>query len=490
MRKYMKAQSSIGHCLALLAILNLVACGSGSGSSSGPSSGPSSVSSCGPSPVLPATAPIPPANRPTGLVHPPNKSNVLPPSIPPPMVGQFGYNFWSPGVAGFPAVGGFYVDPVFGGTVRRLTNIGSLQNQDDIYGHHWANADGTLVFSRQGANGEIGRILDATTGRVVYDHQLGMSGPTAIDIAWDAIDPNVYYYYSGTDLMRRNLAAQPQPIDTIKKRFPAVLESNGGSLNTQDRSGRYFTVRYGGNNKVWDSQADIIYSGAVTPLNPNGWVAITPDGNYLVTAAGFAGPPNIEHYSYPINHGSNCIGSTPTQFWGLCGDHGALISASDNKNYFITHNCQHDANTYRVDITLDQSGKTEAEQIAANRLLLLGEFNQTGDGHLSAVSKGPNQDWVFADIETLDDPFGIPGTPFTPVAWAPYEQEIVAINVTTLEVWRYAHHRSRGLDTSGAHYYSQPRISCSWDGSVVLWTSNFNIAAPVGYADLYAMSFP
>ncbi|MGH7182001.1 MAG: hypothetical protein ACREJN_08500 [Nitrospiraceae bacterium] len=405
----------------------------------------------------------------------------------PPVSGEFGYNTWSPGVTGFPAVGGSYRDPIFGGTVRRLTNMVGLKNQEDIYGHHWANANGTLVFSRQGAHGEVGRILNTTTGQVVYDNQPGMSGPEAIDIAWDAMDPNVFYYYSGTDLIRHNLAANP-PIDTVKKRFPALLEPNGGSLNTQDRSGRYFTVRYGGTNKVWDSQTDTIYSGAVTPLNPTGWVAITPDGNYLVTAAGFTGPPNIEHYSYPINHGSNCISSTATQFWGLCGDHGALISASDNKNYFITHNCQNDANTYRVDITLDQSGKTEAEQIASNQVLLQGLFNQTGDGHLSAVSKGANQDWVFADIETFsDDPFGIPGTPFTPAAWAPYEQEIVAINVTTLEVWRYAHHRSRGLDTS---YYAQPRISCSWDGSVILWTSNFNIAAPVGYADLYAMSFP
>jgi len=55
-----------------------------------------------------------------------------------------------------------------------------------------------------------------------------------------------------------------------------------------------------------------------------------------------------------------------------------------------------------------------------------------------------------------------------------------------LEVRRYAHHRSRGLASS---YYAQPRISCSWDGSVVLWTSNFNIGAPVGYSDLYAMPF-
>jgi acylphosphatase len=272
----------------------------------------------------------------------------------------------------------------------------------------------------------------------------------------------------------------------VVKTFPSTLEPNGGSLNTQDRSGRYFTVRYGGSNKVWDSQTDRIYSGSVTPLNLNGWVAITPDGNYLVTAAG----PNKEHYSYAIDHTTQSISPTPVNFWTLCGDHGALVSATDGKSYFITFNCNNSAGIYRVDITLDQTGKTESEQITANQLLLPLAFTpvNTNEGHISAVSKGPNQDWVFFDSETLSgDPFALATTPFVPfLPWQAYEQEIVAMNVTTLEVRRYAHHRSRGLSSS---YYAQPRISCSWDGSIILWTSNYNISSPTGYADMYGMAF-
>jgi len=465
---YSKPNQKIGKCLIICVLLNLVAC---SGANSDPSPQYSTASqlivtsSCGPSPVsTPSSAFL-------------SDSKVHMPSV----TGQFVYNDWKPGAANFPKVGEAYVDPVFGGTIRRLTSRVGNRNQEDIYAHHWANANGTLVFSRivdQGGN-NVGRILNAATGQVVYNDQPGMGGASAIDIAWDAVDPSLYYYYSGLSLVQRNLCALT---DTIMKTFPAPLEPNGGSLNTQDRSGRYFTVRYGGTNKVWDKITDAIYAGSVTPLNSTGYVAITPDGNYLVTAAGLTAPPNIEHYSFKIDHVNKRIASTPTQFWGLCGDHGALISASDGHNYFITHNCLNDANTYRVDITLDQAGKTEAQQIAANQVLLQGVFGKTGDGHLSAVSKGPNQDWAFADIETFsDDPFN-----GTPSGWAPYEQEIVAMNVVTLEVRRYAHHRSRGLASS---YYAQPRVSCSWDGSVVLWTSNFNISAPVGYSDLYSMPF-
>jgi hypothetical protein len=247
---------------------------------------------------------------------------------------------------------------------------------------------------------------------------------------------------------------------------------------------------------VWDSQTDIIYSGSVTPLSSGGWVAITPDGKYLVTAAGL----NQEHYSYAIDHTTHSISPTPVNFWTACQtDHGALVSATDGKNYFITFDCNNTAGIYRVDITLDQTGKTELDQIAANQLLLptVSTPVNTNQGHLSAVSRGPNQDWVFFDSETLGgDPFSSV-SPFVPFNnnWLPYEQEIVAMNVTTLEVRRYAHHRSRNIFSD---YHAQPRISCSWDGSIILWTSNYNTPlghplVPLGpqndYADMYGMAF-
>jgi hypothetical protein len=405
----------------------------------------------------------------------------------PPTTSPYGYNTFTPSntfpppEVGFPIVGGTYTDPIFGGTVRRLTDTSGQPNQEDIYGHHWANANGTLAFSTQavGNNSRTLKIISTTTGAEVYTNQPLGSSP--IDIAWDATDPNRYYYYEGDNLTCRNLVEHRDVVKT----FPSPLEPNGGSLNSQDRSGRYFTVRYGGFNYVWDSKDDIIYSNRVEPLNLNGWVAITPDANYLVTAAG----PNNEHYSYAIDHINHKISPTPVNFWTLCGDHGVLTTATGGRNYFITFDCDTIPGIYRVDITLDQTGKTEAEQLAVNQILLPLAFKPviTNEGHLSAVSKeGPNQNWVFFDSETIDDdPFGLTQI-FVPTFWLPYEQEIIAMNVATLEIRRYAHHRSRGLSSS---YYAQPRISCAWDGSIILWTSNYNTSSPTGYADMYGMAF-
>jgi hypothetical protein len=177
-------------------------------------------------------------------------------------------------------------------------------------------------------------------------------------------------------------------------------------------------------------------------------------------------------------------------FWSGCGDHGVLVSATDGRDYFVTHHCNYDPpGVYAVDVSKNQNGRTDAQQLADSKLLLATAWADN-DGHMSAVSRGPLADWVFVDTENFSN---APGTytydnfNSSTSNWRSYEQEIIAVNVTTLQVRRLAQHRSRGLDTN---YYNQPRVSCSWDGSVVLWTSNYNVSSPSGYADMYAIQSP
>ncbi len=116
---------------------------------------------------------------------------------PPPTTGAYGYGSFIPGSPGFPAVGGTYVDPVFGETVRRITDIGAKQNNEDIYGHHWANANGSYVFSRT-VNDT--RILNPTTGAVVRS---GVPcGSPCFEASWHPTNPDRYYYLNGSALVR------------------------------------------------------------------------------------------------------------------------------------------------------------------------------------------------------------------------------------------------------------------------------------------------
>jgi hypothetical protein len=295
-------------------------------------------------------------------------------------------------------------------------------------------------------------------------------GDIGYEIAWDATDPDKYYYYNGVSLMVRNLSAQTS---SVKKTFPNTLQSLGGSLNFQSRDGRYFVVQYSGSAHVWDSQSDTIYSGSVPfdVASSNGWVSITPDGKYVVTS---------NHYSYAIDHNAKSVPSSGLQFWNGCGDHGVLTSASDGKNYFVTHNCYYDPpGVVAVDIT---TRRTAMNDVSGVKWLFKTDWADV-DGRMSAVSRGAMADWVFVSTEL----FSSDGFNSSSSNWAAYRQEIVATNVVTGQVRRLAQHRSRGLS---ANYYNQPRVSCSWDGSVVLWTSNFNISSPSGYADVYAIQSP
>lgn len=388
----------------------------------------------------------------------------------PPSSGTYGFNSFMPGTAGFPVVGGTFDDPIFGSTVKRLTNVEGNSNNDEIYAHHWANANGTFAFHRDTMGMHI---IAIATGQKVYTNQ--PTGIAHFDNFFDALDPDKYYYFSGNNLMRRNLALQT---DTVMKVFPAPLQTNGGSLNIQSQNGQFFTVRYANTNKVWDSLNDIIYSGVVTPLDLGGWVSITPDANYMVTAAG----PNQEHYSYKIDHVNKSISSTPINFWTLCGDHGVLVSATDGKNYFVGHECYSIGAVYRVDISLNQAGRTPAQQQADNKLLVPLTWNDSG--HFSAISKGPLRDWVFYSNEAYNNTDNFNSSTSS---WYAFKQEIIAMNVLSGEIRRLAHHRSRGLDSN---YSASPRVSCSWDGSVVMWVSNFNKNSPFGYADLYVIQSP
>ena len=111
-----------------------------------------------------------------GLNHPPTTGGAFPFSPP---------GSWLPGSPGFPAAGTTYVDPVFGATVRRLTNEFPAPNNSDIYAKNgWWNANGTRFFERTQTDFLI---LDSATGAVVRSGVPG--GSVAFDASFDPDEP-------------------------------------------------------------------------------------------------------------------------------------------------------------------------------------------------------------------------------------------------------------------------------------------------------------
>jgi hypothetical protein len=372
-----------------------------------------------------------------------------------------------PGQPGFLPVGEAFVDPVFGSTIRRLTAQSPQSGAGDTYARNgWWNSDSTRVHWHPSAGGCL--VLDAVSGGVVRS---GVPCQTASgEVSFAPDDPRLLYYWSGASLRTFNIN---DGSTALVKTFPATVENLGGSVDYVDRTGRYFVLRYGGQTRVWDKQSDVVYAGGISRDAGGGWTGITPNASHVVIATGGG------FYSYSINHGGRAIGPE-TLFWDLCGDHSDLVSGSDGKSYLVGIECSSEDAVYRVDVSLLQSpspGGAAAQRASNLKLIHLGSWRDAS--HYSCSSRS---DWCVVSFEAIDDDFLSMGQ------WRPYKSELVAVNVISGEIRRLAHHRSRGIDMG---YYNQPHPSISWDGSRLMWTSNFGLnVGGLGYGDLYSMDMP
>ncbi|MBI2157832.1 MAG: Ig-like domain-containing protein, partial [Candidatus Rokubacteria bacterium] len=412
----------------------------------------------------------------------------------PPALGSLAYNFFAPPLL----PGTDYVDPVFGETVRRLTTD---HVHDDIYARNmWWSADGTRYLHRTTdgtAFADFWDVIDVATGTVTHT---GIPiGALGADGGFDPVDSSALYYFSGSSIHQVTLHPNGTWTDAVYWTAPGGMpfKELGGTVNWFDASGRYMLVRYGPEPSVhlYDrlNMAAGPYANSIDAtkyIETGSCLGVSPDGQFLVGYQSGPLPLGVngsgQGVSWRLDHATRTIAAAPTAFWSLCGDHGAFVSASDGRNYMIVNDCYNQAGLWRVDITNDASNLNEAQQQALpNNKLLLAYPTWNDFGHMSAVARGPLRDWAFLSTEDGTDTFnsGTADANGNVTPWRAYRQEIIALNVVTGEIRRLAHHRSRGLATD---YYSTPRLSAAWDGSVVGFASNFN---QPGVVDIYAIPF-
>ena len=380
-------------------------------------------------------------------------------------VSGLSYNNFTPASSTFPAVGGSYTDPVFGENITRLTSSSSLE---DIYTFHYANCDGTRCFAQvNGTDFDIISLPDCT----IFKTGQPDGGATRTDCRWDMVNPDVYYFYTSSAIVARNVVSGTNTTTNV---FPTVIQGNGGTQNTQSSDGRYFFVRYGSAGHVWDSQNDTIYTGNVPIPDGTGYMGITPNAAYVWGAS----YNTNEVHSFAINHATSTVATTGVVFWKTPGDHGSCISASDGKSYMLTAD-QIDVNIIAIEMGVDRSAFTDA-QLSADSIVFF-PYNEAQESfHATGFSNGSLQDWGAVSINSGDD-----GTGGSETFGRAYMQEVIAINPITGDFYRLAHHRCQVIVGS-----SEPRVSSSADGSVIMWWSNFNLTPAGTNGKLYAIFNP
>src|SRR5689334_860816 len=151
----------------------------------------------------------------------------------PPSSGPYAYDTFTADSAGFPAAGETFVDPVFGETIRRLTDERAGCGDSQLYARNgFFNADGSLLLHKR-CDGTV--MIDTTTGTIATSDVPG----AMYTGSFDPVDPDLYYDLQGTRLVA--FVPSTGASSTVKD-FGATLGLLGGSVDFIDASGRYFLI--------------------------------------------------------------------------------------------------------------------------------------------------------------------------------------------------------------------------------------------------------
>ena len=387
------------------------------------------------------------------LIHLPPTSGACPAGMPYSPPGTC-----TPGGA-FLGLGATYVDPVFGQVIRRLTNVWPNGGDSILYSKNgfW-NANGTRLAYSQSDSGTLFAI-DTTTGAVIRS---GLPGYGPSEVNFDPIDPDIWYWGSGSSLMAFHLSTGTS--STVHT-FSGTVGALGGSGDMVDNTGRWFLVNAGGTMVVWDKTLNLIYAnqGSISPAGGGGYSTIAPDGSGAESVSG------TTVTWYPINATAHTFGPAASRP-SVEGDHGDIVCPSDGNCYHIFDHTSTGLVLWRINLT---SG-------GATQVLDLSALTSWDDVHFSCVPRGIWRDWCVVATETnLLNDLG---------SWSPWHQEIILFNVLTGAVHRLAHHRSREIN----NYQRSPRVSVNWDGTAVAFSSSFGYealsGAGNGYSDVYAVT--
>jgi hypothetical protein len=378
-----------------------------------------------------------------------------------------------------PARGQSFVDPVFGCTIKRITN-GSLEEAlwdgkapslMNFYSTLSAiNASDTLLLITD--NGGLWRIRD-TNGNIVVP-MANMPNFNGHPV-WDAANGNVFYYTTSDNTL-----------------YKATI--SGSSVNS---TALHTFTEYSGivSPDAGDLSQDGDHIGLVG-LNPNSTMDIfvwslsqqikTSVYTTACTASGLGGQPGCLHKMQlsadnRLTIEFNNDGSSPEQGLRLWTG-STLVHLQDKTSHYDTGYdlngnpifSGNDNSVTLPGITSPCSNQWSLEVRQINNIQsAICLLENPPYWHISYRGSA-SQPWIalsFFDTRTPGPEFFTTNSNYqTPSAsnWQLYEDEIILAKVDASATYRLAHARSRSMES----YWAQPHASISRDGKYVIFTSN------------------
>jgi len=360
-----------------------------------------------------------------------------------------------------PPVGGSYVDPAFGSTVKRVSDARSIN--DAAQGGKLTMI--TNEYSTEAPfNSDNSRlILQHDSYFALYDgggtylRDLPFAINAGSEPRWSRTDPNVLYFVNSNQLKKYNVGTQ---VMTVLHTFSEYSAISGMGESDISYDGDHFVLA-GDTRYIFVYEISTDTKGSVLDSGGRGFDSLynTPDGHVTVSwyQNGTARFNGIEMFDRNMNflRQEAHVEGHMHMARDLNGDEVLVWANSADPNPICNNGI--------VKIRLADASQT-----------CLVSLDWSLAVHISASDSG----WAFVETYAPSNP--------DPTNWPKYTNEILQIKLDGSEVIRLVQHRSRPLDS----YYYMPRTSASRDGSRIVYSSNFDLQVIVGgypaqYTDTY-----
>ena len=365
-----------------------------------------------------------------------------------------------------PAAGNTYVDPVFGSTIKRVSNAMGTPNAVGGGNLTWIeNEYATMsAFNTNNSNFILVHqsyfgLYDGNSGSYIRDLPLEISASS--EPRWSRKDNATLYYHYGNQLKSYNISTGATNVVHTFSQYSAI-SGNGESDISLD--GDHFV--FAGDGRyifVYQISTDSTYTAFDTAGTRFDSIYITPHNNVIVSwlAAGTARFNGQELFDINMNFQRQLSHADGHKHLTVDTNGDEVLIWTNSNDAQPIANCQNGI----VKIRLADATQTCLVQL---------------DWSLAVHITAPDGNG-YAYFETYAPGNPTPGTS----GWAAYTNELVQVKLDGTSVSRWAHHRSRPLNS----YNYEPKATISRDGTRLLYASDYDLQSIYGYATDYGDTY-
>src|SRR5579864_3785624 len=364
-----------------------------------------------------------------------------------------------------PPVGVTYVDPTFGSTIKRVSNALAVPNADGGGNLTWIENEYSTMSPFNSDNSKF--ILVHQSYFALYDgsgfyiHDLPFEVNASSEPRWSRKDNVTLYYHSGNMLKSYNISTGAIAVVHTFSEYSSI--SGNGEMDISS-DGDHFV--YCGDSRyifVYQISTGKKFTAFDTAGRSFDSEYITPNNNVIVSwiQSGTVRYTGQELFDINMNF---------LRLVGHADGHKDVTRDTNGSEVLVWTNSNDpqpipNCNNGIVKILLASGTQT-----------CLAQLDWSLAVHISAPDGNGS---VFVDTEAPSNPeSGGSG-------WVAYTNEILQVKLDGSGVIRWAHHRSRPLNS----YNWQPKLSVSRDGTRLLYTSDFDLQAIDKYTPDYSDTY-